>query len=259
MGWTVEKKDLLDSSKQMECIKEYKNTGDVAMLEKLVLANIPFVNTMAGKYKNKDFHNKILIDDLVSAGIIGIMNAAEDFDIDISNHVNFLTYAKWHIQCQMNREFKKTIFLISIPYQDFKTYDKYMEKMQESFDKTGNYKFINKLKKRKSRHACMKSSSIVYNFGDINFADYIKPDCKRKQISHMTEYKKIDLIEAILQCMKNVLNSREYCIIVSRYGLFETKRMTLANMAEKLNISRERVRQLEIRAIGKIKKSVSKY
>lgn len=79
----------IPTAKQLELIKQYKDTGDVQIKEDIILANIKLVYKLVNKYCSDDSY----LDDCVSVGVITLSKAIDYFDIDNKHNACFSTYA----------------------------------------------------------------------------------------------------------------------------------------------------------------------
>jgi RNA polymerase sigma factor (sigma-70 family) len=90
---------------------------------------------------------------------------------------------------------------------------------------------------------------------DGSFSELIPDQSQITPENYLLDYAKVEVITEVLN---RKLNPRETQVIILRYGLMDGTEYTLADIGNKLRISRERVRQIEVEAIGKLKRHDSK-
>ncbi|MDE0556654.1 MAG: sigma-70 family RNA polymerase sigma factor, partial [Candidatus Poribacteria bacterium] len=88
-----------------------------------------------------------------------------------------------------------------------------------------------------------------------SFSELIPDQSQITPENYLLDYAKVEVITEVLN---RKLNPRETQVIILRYGLMDGTEYTLADIGDKLRISRERVRQIEAEAIGKLKRHDSK-
>ncbi|MEZ0322875.1 MAG: RNA polymerase sigma factor RpoD/SigA [Hydrogenothermaceae bacterium] len=231
--------------------------GDKEALKKLVEGNLRFVISIAKNFMGWG----VPLTDLIAAGNLGLLEAAKRFDPE--RDVKFISYAVWWIrQAIMQTIFQQTgalripikesIFIAKVKdaYEKLKeelgrepTEEEIAQKLKTSVKKVKNALFIVRM-----------PVSLDMPLGEGE-EDFTMLDILSKK---GTEDIERDLIQETLhrdiENMLNVLDEREREIIKMRFGLEEDEEVkTLEEVGEKLGISRERVRQLEQRALKKLK------
>lgn len=256
----------------LEFLKKYRTTGDRDALEWLILNNANLVHKIVGNYRTF-YNHKLSYDDLFSVGLEGLLRAIEKFDFSYKN--NFATYATYWIKQCIVRLITDEGFMMKIPTHLFET----MHQMIRNEIKDGNqmtkkeicaifeiseekYDLIQQV-----RSYVLKWNSLnrpVSGVDDTEIGDLISVEAGVVNLS--TE--SMPLLEAIIESQElqlaiseglKLLDSREQLIIIHRFGLFGAKTQTLAEIGKREGISRERIRQLEVRAIRKLKSVMHGY
>lgn len=226
-------------------------TGDKKARDKLIVANLRFVLRVAEEYKGRG----IEIEDLVSEGNLGLMDAVKRFDE--KRGVRLITYAVYWIRQSISRAVSEKSGAIRLP----------MNKVNE----------LHALKKKKEVLEVSKVSSKTKNPEEeekfhtlLNASsDSVSLDAKAKSAStfrikdFIADSKNLTPEEnAMLLSMKKELNAalsslkaRDKKILQMRYGLNDGKEMSLREIGNKMCLSKERVRQLEAQAFSLLKQN----
>ncbi|MCX7738462.1 MAG: RNA polymerase sigma factor RpoD/SigA [Hydrogenothermaceae bacterium] len=235
--------------------------GDKEALKKLVKGNLRFVIAVAKNFMGWG----VSLTDLIAAGNLGLLEAAKRFDPE--KDVKFISYAVWWIrQAIMQTIFQQT-GAVRIPIKESifiaKVKDAY-EKLKEEFGKEPTEEEIAKklntsIKKVRSALSIVRMPvSLDMPLGEGE-EDFTMLDILSKKGTEDIEKGLIDeTLHRGIESMLNLLDDREREIIKMRYGLFDGEVMTLEEVGERLGISRERVRQLEQRALKKLKSMAMK-
>lgn len=231
--------------------------GDKEALKKLVEGNLRFVVNIAKNFMGWG----VPLTDLIAAGNLGLIEAAKRFDPD--KNVKFISYAVWWIrQAIMQTIFQQT-GAVRIPIKESifiaKVKDIY-EKLKEELGREPTEEEIAK-RLNTSVKKVINALSIVrlpvsldMPIGENSEEGFTLLDILSKKGTEDIEENIVkETLHKDLEELLNVLDDREREIIKLRYGLEDEEPQTLEEVGEKLNISRERVRQLEQRALKKLK------
>ena len=252
----IQKTPLLTQEEEIE-LAERIAQGDQEALNKLVEANLRFVVSVAKEYQNRG----LPLEDLINEGNIGLIKAAHKFDS--TKGFRFISYAVWWIRQAIMEAIVNQSKMVRLPFN----------KVWEVFKVEKTY---NKLRKDLGRDPSLEEvteelgisisdlSSIMKNFGkdlsldemisddyDSTLLDFI-PDEKAPQPddSLMDESLKIE-VEKVLASLPR----REGEILRLYYGIGEERSLTLSEIGERLNLSRERVRQIKELALKKLRRT----
>ncbi len=230
--------------------------GDKEALKKLVEGNLRFVINVAKNFTGWG----VPLTDLIAAGNLGLIEAAKRFDPE--KDVKFISYAVWWIrQAIMQTIFQQT-GAVRIPVKESlfisKVKDAY-EKLKERLKREPTIEEIAKevnANPRKVKTA-LQIVRVPLSFDqpisdeeeDLTLLDLVSKSGTEDVEKEVVEEALHKEIEKLL----NVLDKRERTIIEERFGLNGKEPKTLNEVGEKLGISRERVRQLEQRALKKLR------
>lgn len=241
-------------------VKNIIESGSKEDKELLILANEKLVYKYA-KYYYYIYKPRCLdIDDLIQLGQEGLLKAAERFDLNRDN--SFSTYAFYWICQAISRGIQDVGDTVRIPVHLSEKINKLniLEKKSESLygyidddyilknmggkkDKLNEYRLI--------RHRFLKSPSLdvkVGEDGDTALIEFLEDT----NIDIESEYERKDLSN-IIQKQLNRFSERERFVINKRFGLDGSDPMTLEEIGNEFGVSRERIRQIESKAIKKLK------
>jgi RNA polymerase primary sigma factor len=231
--------------------------GDKEALKKLVEGNLRFVVSIAKNFMGWG----VPLTDLIAAGNLGLIEAAKRFDPD--KNVKFISYAVWWIrQAIMQTIFQQT-GAVRIPVKESlfiakvkETYEKLKEELgREPTEEEIAKRLSISVKKVKNALSIVRLPiSLDMPLGEGGEEDFTLLDVLSKKGTEDIERELIEeTIHKELESMLDALDEREKEIIKMRYGLDGEEPKTLEEVGEKLGISRERIRQLEQRALKKLK------
>ncbi len=249
---------LLNAEQELEVAKKIKENGDTNAINKLINANLRLVVSIAKKYIGRG----LSFLDLIQEGNMGLMKAAERFDY--SKGYKFSTYATWWVQQAITRAIADKSRMIRLPVHmiemlskikkatiDLTTENGVAPSREDIAQRLGIS--INKLasliksaQDTISIESPTTSKDDTGKLGDLIVDEStLSPDTKVTNDSLLTDVRR----------MLNQLSPKERDVLIMRYGLDDDGvKKTLEEIGSRYNVSRERIRQIENRAISKLKK-----
>ncbi len=230
--------------------------GDKEALKKLIEGNLRFVVNVAKNFMGWG----VPLTDLIAAGNLGLIEAAKRFDPD--REVKFISYAVWWIrQAIMQTIFQQT-GAVRIPVKESLFISKVREtyeRLKEELDREPTIEEIAEevgasvKKVRNALQVVRMPYSLDMPLGkegeDLTLLDVLSKKGTEDVERNIVE----ESLHKQLNSMLNVLDDREKAIIEHRFGLNGEEPKTLTEVGDILGISRERVRQIEQRALKKLR------
>lgn len=250
----IKKRALLTFEEEQELSKRIQN-GDDRAREELIEANLRLVVKIAKVYKTSD----VALLDLIQEGNMGLMKAAEKYDY--RRGVRFSTYASWWIKQSIVRSLSNKRRAIRLPHRKEEKIRK-LTKMSNSLSQ--------KLMREPelieiAEEACMdmkeveellSSASSVVSLDGLaeDDAGSIQEVFEDYTYAPNVELMRKSLKEDTMKFLENLLD-KEKEILLHRFSFMGGKKYTLKHLGDKLGISPETVRQIEIRALKKLKET----
>ena len=250
----IGKVDLITADEEVELAQRIK-AGDQTALEKLTKANLRFVVSVAKQYQNQG----LTLPDLINEGNLGLIKAAKRFDE--TRGFKFISYAVWWIRQSILQALAEQSRIVRLPLNKIGSINKInkmfafleqenerppsAEEIAKKLDMTVND--VKESMKNSGRHVYMDAPLIEgedSNLYDVlNSGESPNPD---KKLLH--ESLRIEINRAL-----ETLTPREADVVKLYFGLGEHQPMTLEEIGETFDLTRERVRQIKEKAIRRLK------
>ncbi len=250
----IGKVDLITADEEVELAQRIK-AGDMRALDKLTKANLRFVVSVAKQYQNQG----LTLPDLINEGNLGLIKAAKRFDE--TRGFKFISYAVWWIRQSILQALAEQSRIVRLPLNKIGSINKinktyaFLEQSHErppSAEEIANeldmtISDVKESMKNSGRHVSMDAPLVEGE--DSNLYDVLRsgespnPDRELMHESLRTE------IERALE----TLTPREADVIRLYFGLGDQHPMTLEEIGETFDLTRERVRQIKEKAIRRLK------
>ncbi len=240
------KHGFLSEEKEKELAIKIKE-GDQVARERLINTHLKMVFTIAKKFNKSKV---IPLEDLIQEGNLGLVAAADNFDH--TKEVRFASYAKWWIAEFIKRKFYKELYMVSTPFRIVKK--SFQVSIEGSTDLEETKKGENQAINNMLQKPLYLSDSINNQSGDMasmKISDTIKDNRDLPE----EKYERNDLKNHLEKRVKYYLTKEESYIITQRY-LSGRPKLTYKNLGGELNVSSETVRNIEKRAMQKLRKKL---
>jgi RNA polymerase primary sigma factor len=252
----IGKVDLITSDVEVELAKRIRE-GDQKALEKLTKANLRFVVSVAKQYQN----NGLTLGDLINEGNLGLIKAAQRFDE--TRGFKFISYAVWWIRQSIMQALAEQSRIVRLPLNrvgSLNKISKTFSELEQKFQREPSQEELADIlqvtteeiadtMKISGRHVSMDAP---FAQGEENsLLDVLENESEETPDSGLM----MDSLKKEVQRALATLTQREADVISFYFGLNGDHAMTLEEIGEKFNLTRERVRQIKEKATRRLRHS----
>ena len=256
----IDRSPLLTAEEEKILSRRIIEHGCPAARDRMIRSNLRLVVNVAKRYNNRG----LPLQDLIEEGNLGLLRAVEGFDPD--QGARFSTYACWWIKQAIKRALINAVQPIHIPAYMVELVARWKRVSRELEDKYGRIPTLEELGQamdlpprkvryiRKAVRACQRPTHSDGNGEDTPMLSELLQDVKTPPPDQQALHHE-DL--ATISLLLEVIDDREATILRLRYGLDGEEPMTLKQIGQRIDLTRERVRQIEIAALRKLNERLS--
>lgn len=245
--------ELLTTDEEVELAQRIRK-GDKRALERLTKANLRFVVSVAKQYQNQG----LSLPDLINEGNVGLIKAAEKFDE--TRGFKFISYAVWWIRQSILQAIAEQSRLVRLPLNQVGSVNKITRELNKFEQEHERKPSVDEIAERvdlpedkiadamkaNSRHVSMDAP--IADGEDSSMIDFLSGD------SSNTDRKlAIESLKAEVSRILKLLTDKEQKVLRAFFGIDGSPEMTLDEIGEKYNLTRERVRQIKEKALRRLR------
>lgn len=253
----IGKVDLITSDQEVELARRIRE-GDARALEKLALANLRFVVSVAKQYQN----NGMSLGDLINEGNVGLIKAASRFDE--TRGFKFISYAVWWIRQSIMQALAEQSRIVRLPLNRVSSVSRINRTFSELEQKYQREPTTEELAKvldvtpeeiannlRVSGRQVSLDAPLVQG-EDSSLSDVLADDSSVRPDDELMR----DSLRREVDLALSTLTAREADVISLYFGLQGRQALTLDEIGEKFNLTRERVRQIKEKSTRRLRQSL---
>lgn len=245
--------ELLSTDEEVELAQRIRK-GDKRALERLTKANLRFVVSVAKQYQNQG----LSLPDLINEGNVGLIKAAEKFDE--TRGFKFISYAVWWIRQSILQAIAEQSRLVRLPLNQVGSVNKITRELNKFEQEHERKPSVNEIAERvdlpedkiadamkaNSRHVSMDAP--IADGEDSCMIDFLAGDS-----SNTDKELAIESLKAEVSRILKLLTDKEQKVVRAFFGIDGSPEMTLDEIGEKYNLTRERVRQIKEKALRRLR------
>ncbi len=245
--------ELLTTDQEVELAQRIRK-GDKRALERLTKANLRFVVSVAKQYQNQG----LSLPDLINEGNVGLIKAAEKFDE--TRGFKFISYAVWWIRQSILQAIAEQSRLVRLPLNQVGSVNKITRELNKFEQEHERKPSVDEIAERvdlpedkiadamkaNSRHVSMDAP--IADGEDSSMIDFLAGDS-----SNTDKELAIESLKAEVSRILKLLTDKEQKVLRAFFGIDGSPEMTLDEIGEKYNLTRERVRQIKEKALRRLR------
>ena len=245
--------ELLTTDEEVELAQRIRK-GDKRALERLTKANLRFVVSVAKQYQNQG----LSLPDLINEGNVGLIKAAEKFDE--TRGFKFISYAVWWIRQSILQAIAEQSRLVRLPLNQVGSVNKIARELNRFEQEHERKPSVDEIAERvdlpedkiadamkaNSRHVSMDAP--IADGEDSSMIDFLAGES-----SNTDRELVIESLKAEVSRILKLLTDKEQKVVRAFFGIDGSPEMTLDEIGEKYNLTRERVRQIKEKALRRLR------
>ena len=246
--------ELLTTDEEVELAQRIRK-GDKRALERLTKANLRFVVSVAKQYQNQG----LSLPDLINEGNVGLIKAAEKFDE--TRGFKFISYAVWWIRQSILQAIAEQSRLVRLPLDQVGSVNKIARELNRFEQEHERKPSVDEIAERvdlpedkiadamkaNSRHVSMDAP--IADGEDSSMIDFLAGGDSSNTVRELA----IESLKAEVSRILKLLSDKEQKVVRAFFGIDGSPEMTLDEIGEKYNLTRERVRQIKEKALRRLR------
>lgn len=250
----IGEESLLSSSEEISLAKRIKK-GDQGALEKLTRANLRFVVSVAKQYQNQG----LSLGDLINEGNLGLIKAASRFDE--TRGFKFISYAVWWIRQSILQALAEQSRVVRLPLNRVGTYNKIgkvLNELEQEFEREPS---TSEIAQELDMSIFEVSDALVISNRHLSLDAPFSQD-EESRLLDVIESNELpapdntlvkDSLKIEVEVALSTLNKREAEVVRLYFGIGIEHPLTLEEIGEQFNLTRERVRQIKEKALRRLR------
>jgi RNA polymerase primary sigma factor len=248
--------ELISAEEEVELARRIK-AGDRKALERLTKANLRFVVSVSKQYQNQG----LTLSDLINEGNVGLIKAAERFDE--TRGFKFISYAVWWIRQSILQALAEQARIVRLPLNKIGTINKInraFSELEQKFERPPSAEELAEFLEctteevkqslsNTSRHISMDAPLVESDESSSSMYDVLLNETMPSPEQDLV----VESLRTEIERSLNTLTPREGDVVRLNYGLNGRTALTLEEIGERFDLTRERVRQIKEKAIRRLK------
>ncbi len=254
----ISKVDLLTTEEELDLALKMKK-GDENAKNKLIKANLRFVVSVAKQYQNQG----LSLLDLINEGNLGLIRAAQSFDV--TRGFKFISYAVWWIRQRIRQAIIDQSSIVHLPlnivgnltkiHKASKDFEKEYDRIPTNEELSGildiSIDLISNSLKISGTNFSIDAPLKNADSNGKNMLDILPNSNQPSPDENLTK----ESLSKEIENMFSILSEREIKVLMMCFGIGKENKLTLEEIGENFNLTRERIRQIKEKALKKIRNS----
>ncbi len=250
---------LLTAEQEVDLARKLKR-GDEAARQTMIESNLRLVVKIARRY----LRGNLPFLDLIEEGNLGLIHAVEKFDPELG--YRFSTYATWWIRQTIERGMINQGSTVRLPVHVVKNMKSYLRKQQELLEYLGRKPTCEELAEACDKPIQEVQKTLRLNERTSSFDEPLAGDADFSLLDTVSDGDGVGPADALqservstaLQRWLSELNDNQRLVLVYRFGLNGEERCTLEKVGERIGLTRERVRQIQLEGMRQVRRMVER-